>query len=93
MRQKKLRQKRKSPKEIVGLLRLPHLDQGGNWRVSSGYSPFSKTEMPGYDRLLYYAGFLLEAGVPDWEIGGMFADLYWDAFAEFRHARKIHRCG
>jgi hypothetical protein len=61
---------------------------GGSWHISNSGAPLNKPEALGYKRLLCYAEILLKAGVPDWQIGGMFADLYWDAFHEFLALQK-----
>jgi hypothetical protein len=83
-----MRRKETSPRDIVRCLILPHLEMGGSWHLSNSGAPLNKPEALGYKRLLCYAEILLKAGVPDWQIGGMFADLYWDAFHEFLALQK-----
>jgi hypothetical protein len=83
-----MKRKQRSPHDIVRSLILPHLERGGSWHVSNSGPTLNKPKAVGYQRLLCYAEILLKVGVPDWQIAGMFADLYWDAFHEFLALQK-----
>lgn len=69
------------PSELVDALHLPHLSHAGGKWMKKGAAPRND---PGFarQRLIFYAKQLLDLGMPDADVSGLLADLYWDSYEE-----------
>jgi hypothetical protein len=76
-----MKKHKRSAKEIVDALDLPHKRvPGWEWK-KKGSAPINKSEFS-KSRLEFYAQSLLDLGMLDGDVSGLLSDLYWDSYEE-----------
>ena len=76
-----MKKHKRSAKEIVDALVLPHKGvPGWQWK-KTGAAPLNKPEFS-KSRLEFYAKKLLDLGMLDGDVSGLLSDLYWDSYEE-----------
>ncbi len=76
-----MKKHKRSAKEIVEALDLPHQRVlGWQWK-KTGAAPLNKPEFS-KSRLEFYAKQLLDLGMLDGDVSSLLSDLYWDSYEE-----------